>query len=80
MAGAFRGLEFATAGGSTIRMAIGNGAQGIENVALGTYRYNKAANMPELVDVAEYPAECVNPPNGMPATEWLKKGMPGAKC
>jgi branched-chain amino acid transport system substrate-binding protein len=76
---AFRHLEFATASGP-IKMAIGNGAQGIQSVALGTYRYNKAAGKPELIDVAEYPAECVNPPDGVTATEWLQKGMPGAKC
>jgi hypothetical protein len=27
-----------------------------------------------------YPAECVNPPASMTSEEWLKKGMPGAKC
>jgi branched-chain amino acid transport system substrate-binding protein len=79
VAAAFRHLEFATPGGS-IRMAIGNGSQGIESVAVGTYRYNKETRMPELHDVVEYPAECVNPPNGTTATEWLKNGMPGARC
>jgi len=76
---AFRHLEFATASGP-IKMSIGNGAQGIQSVALGTYRYNKAVGKPEIIDVAEYPAECVNPPDGMTATQWLEKGMPGAKC
>jgi branched-chain amino acid transport system substrate-binding protein len=79
VAEAFRHLEFATPSG-TIRMAIGNGSQGIESVAIGTYRYNKDTRMPELFDVVEYPAECVNPPDRMAATEWLKNGMPGAKC
>ena len=79
VAAAFRYLEFPTASGP-IKMAIGKGAQGIQSVALGTYRYNKAASKPQLVDVVEYPAECVNPPDGITATDWLKQGMPGAKC
>ena len=35
---------------------------------------------PEIVDIVRYPAECVNPPANMTPTEWLKAGMPGAKC
>ena len=33
-----------------------------------------------LVDVVRYPADCVNPPKDQPSVEWLKAGMPGAKC
>jgi branched-chain amino acid transport system substrate-binding protein len=79
VAAAFTGLEFATASGP-IKMALGEGHQGIQAVALGRYRYNKATGKPEIVDAAEYPGECVNPPASMTASEWLQKGMPGAKC
>jgi branched-chain amino acid transport system substrate-binding protein len=76
---AFEGLEFE--GPSTkIRMAIGNGHQGVSDIAYGTYKWNKAEGKPELVDVVRYPAECVNPPANMTSVEWLEKGMPGAKC
>jgi branched-chain amino acid transport system substrate-binding protein len=76
---AFEGLEFE--GPSTkIRMAIGNGHQGISDIAYGTYKWNKAEGKPELIDVVRYPAECVNPPANMTSVEWLEKGMPGAKC
>lgn len=76
---AFTGLEFESASGP-VRMALGNGHQGIEEVAVGTYKYNKETNRPELHDVVMYAAECVNPPKDVTSEEWLKQGMPGAKC
>ena len=79
VATAFTGLTFETAGGP-VQMARGNGHQGIEDVAIGIYVYNKTTGKPELHDLVTYPAECVNPPIGMTSEEWLKQGMPGAKC
>ena len=35
---------------------------------------------PEVVDVMRFPAECVNPPAGIDADDWIKDGMKGAKC
>ena len=35
---------------------------------------------PEVVDIVRFAAECVNPPPGITADEWIKAGMPGAKC
>jgi branched-chain amino acid transport system substrate-binding protein len=76
---AFEGLEF-EGPSAKIKMAIGNGHQGISDIAYGTYKFNKAENKAELVDVVRYPAECVNPPANMTSTAWLEGGMPGAKC
>jgi branched-chain amino acid transport system substrate-binding protein len=76
---AFEGLEF-EGPSANIKMAIGNGHQGISDIAYGTYKFNKAENKAELVDVVRYPAECVNPPANMTSTAWLEAGMPGAKC
>jgi len=76
---AFEGLEF-EGPSAKIRRAIGNGHQGVSDIAYGTYKWNKAEGKPELVDVIRYPAECVNPPANMTSVEWLEKGMPGAKC
>lgn len=61
-------------------MAIGNGHQGISDIAYGTFKYNKAEARPEIVDIVRFPAECVNPPANMTSTAWLEAGMPGAKC
>lgn len=79
VAEAFRGLEFD--GPSTrISMARANGHQGISETAYGTFRFNKEKNQPEVVDIVRYPAECVNPPDGVTSQEWLEGGMQGAKC
>ena len=76
---AFAGQEFE--GVSTrISMARAKGHQGISETAYGTFRYNKEANRPEVVDVVRYPAECVNAPDGMTSQAWLEGGMQGAKC
>ncbi len=76
---AFENLEF-EGPSSKIRMAIGNGHQGISDIAYGTFKFNKAENKPEIVDIVRYPAECVNPPANMTSTAWLEGGMAGAKC
>lgn len=79
LAKAFSYLEFETPSGP-IKMAIGGGHQGIQDVPVGVYQYDKAAAKPKVVDVITFPAACVNPPDGMTASNWLEKGMPGAKC
>lgn len=76
---AFEGLEF-EAPSAKIKMALGNGHQGISDIAYGTYRYNKQKGEPEVIDVVRYRAECVNPPANMTSQAWLEGGMKGAKC
>jgi len=63
-----------------VKMALGDGHQGITETAYGTYRFNKQKQMPEIVDIIRYPAECVNPPAGVEAEKWIADGMKGAKC
>jgi branched-chain amino acid transport system substrate-binding protein len=79
VAAAFKGIEFEGPSGS-VKLAIGEGHQGISETAYGTYRFNKEKNEPEIVDVMRFPAECVNPPAGVNAEDWIKDGMKGAKC
>ena len=52
----------------------------VADIAYGSFRFNKAENKAEIVDIVRYPAECVNPPANMTSTAWLEAGMPGAKC
>jgi branched-chain amino acid transport system substrate-binding protein len=33
-----------------------------------------------LDDIQRFPADCVNPPPTTKSEDWLKAGMPGAKC
>jgi len=79
VAAAFKGIEFEGPAGH-VKLALGNGHQGITETAYGTYRFNKQKKEPELVDVVRYPAECVNPPDGVEAEKWIADGMKGAKC
>ena len=79
LAAAFKGIEFEGPSGS-VKLAIGDGHQGISETAYGTYRFNKEKNEPEIVDIVRFPAECVNPPAGVNADDWIKGGMKGAKC
>jgi branched-chain amino acid transport system substrate-binding protein len=76
---AFEGIEVVTPS-TTVRLANGNGHQGISDTAYGTFRFDKAEGKPELVDIVRYPAECVNPPANMDSVAWLEGGMKGAKC
>ena len=79
VATAFEGIEYNSPSGM-VKMALGNGHQGIQATAYGTYRFNKQKNEPEVIDVVRFAAECVNPPADKSSEEWLKAGMPGAKC
>ena len=79
MIAAFEGNSFPTPS-TTVQMALGNGHQGISDTAVGTYKFDKAAGRPEMVDIARYPAACVNPPADVGSIAWLEGGMKGAKC
>jgi branched-chain amino acid transport system substrate-binding protein len=79
VAAAFEGLQF-EGPATTLRLALGKGHQGVSGIAYGTYRFNKQDAKPELIDVIDYPPECVNPPEGTTAQAWLEGGMQGAKC
>ena len=76
---AFEGIEYEAPSGH-IKLANGNGHQGIQPTAYGTYRFNQQTRMPEVVDIIRYAPECVNPPADITADEWIKGGMKGAKC
>ena len=77
--GAFEGIAYEAPNGQ-VKLALANGHQGIQETAYGTYRFNKQKNQPEIVDVIRFPAECVNPPPGISAEDWIKGGMKDAKC
>jgi branched-chain amino acid transport system substrate-binding protein len=79
IAAAFKGIEFTGPAGH-VKMALGDGHQGITGTAYGTYKFNEKTQKPEIVDIKRYAAECVNPPPGADSVAWLKGGMKGAKC
>ena len=79
IAAALAGSEWDTPGGK-IKMALGNGHQAVQAMAIGVTKINPATKAVEITDIERFPAECVNPPEGMKAEEWISAGFPGAKC
>jgi branched-chain amino acid transport system substrate-binding protein len=79
LAAALKGSSWESPAG-TIRMALGDGHQAIQDTAIGRTRWDAGKKMVVLEDIQRFPAECVNPPSSMKSEDWLKAGMPGAKC
>lgn len=79
LAAALQGSSWESPAG-TIRMALGDGHQAIQDTAIGRTRWDAAKKMVVIEDIQRFPAECVNPPASMKSEEWLKAGMPGARC
>ncbi|HXZ92123.1 MAG TPA: ABC transporter substrate-binding protein [Burkholderiales bacterium] len=59
--------------GGLVRMTNGKGHQAIMDTAYGESKY--ANGKLEIVNVKRYPAETVNPPEGMKAADWIKGGF-----
>jgi branched-chain amino acid transport system substrate-binding protein len=66
--------------GTKISFALGKGHQAITGHAYGMYKFDKKTSEPTLVNVIHFSAECVNPPEGVKAEDWLAGGMKGAVC
>jgi len=79
LADALRGSSWPSPGGE-IRMVLGNGHQAIQGTAIGRTKFDPAARRVVAVDVQTFRAECVNPPAGTKSLDWIKAGMPGARC
>jgi branched-chain amino acid transport system substrate-binding protein len=69
---AFENLTFAGPGG-TVKMALGKGHQAVMDAAVGTTKVE--GGQLTIVDIARYPADRVNPPEGMKSEAWLKTGL-----
>ena len=69
---AFENLSFEGVGG-TVKMALGKGHQAVMDNAIGTTK--SAGGQLTIVDIKRYPAERVNPPEGMKSEVWIKSGL-----
>jgi branched-chain amino acid transport system substrate-binding protein len=76
---AFEGLSYEAPSGR-VDMKLGKGHQAIQGMAYATFKFDAAKGEPQLIDVVSYPAECVNPPEGIKSEDWIKGGLKGAKC
>src|SRR3954470_13806962 len=79
MVAAMTGLEWPSPGG-LIQMKLADGHQAIQPIAFSRTKYNPDLKRVDLVDIQYFAAECVNPPPGVKAIDWIKGGMQGAKC
>jgi len=69
---AFEGLSFEGVGGQ-VRMSLGKGHQAVMENAIGTAK--TVGGQFQIVDVKRYPAERVNPPEGVKSEAWIKSGF-----
>jgi len=74
---ALENLEFQAPSG-TVRMALGKGHQAVQEMVYGQYRYKNGK--PEVYNVKRYPAECVNPPDGVKSGDWIKTSLAKTPC
>jgi branched-chain amino acid transport system substrate-binding protein len=76
---ALKGRSIETPSGN-IRLALGNGHQAIQDMAVGEVFFDTEKRSVAVRHVMRFPAECVNPPEGLKSEAWLKGGMAGRKC
>jgi branched-chain amino acid transport system substrate-binding protein len=76
---ALEGLRF-EAFGATVHMARSKGHQAVTESGIGVTKFDRARGVPTVVDVVYYPADCVNPPDGVKSEDWIKGGFKGARC
>ncbi|MCR6632441.1 MAG: ABC transporter substrate-binding protein [Magnetospirillum sp.] len=74
---AFANLSFESPSG-TVKMARANGHQAMQGISYGEYHFENGK--PVLKNVRTYADTCVTPPEGVSGQDWIKAGMPGAKC
>lgn len=77
IAAALEGLEFQAPSG-VVRMALGKGHQAVQEMVYG--QFTKKNGKPEIYNVKRYPAECVNPPDGVKSEEWIKSSLKQTPC
>ena len=69
---ALENLTFEGPGG-TVKMALGKGHQAVMDAAVGTTKIE--GGQLAIVDIARYPADRVNPPDGVKSEAWIKSGL-----
>jgi branched-chain amino acid transport system substrate-binding protein len=69
---ALENLTFEGPGG-TVKMSLGKGHQAVMDVAVGTAR--TVGGELRIVDIKRYPADQVNPPEGVKSEAWIKSGF-----
>ncbi len=73
------GLEFESFS-TQVKLSNAKGHQAVTENGFGISKYDKKKREVVLTDIKFYPPECVEAPPGVQSDEWIKNGMPGAKC
>lgn len=73
------GLKFDAPSGS-VDMTRAKGHQAVQSISFGEYQYDPKAGRGAVVKVKTYAGDCVMPPEGAKASDWIKAGFPGAAC
>ncbi len=73
------GLTYEAPSG-TVTMARSKGHQAVQAVSFGEYQFDAKTGKAEVTKVRTYAGECLMPPDGSSAADWIKAGFPGAKC
>jgi branched-chain amino acid transport system substrate-binding protein len=73
------GLTFEAPSG-TVMMSRAKGHQAVQAVSLGEYQFDAKSGKAQVTNVKTYAGECLMPPEGSTAADWIKAGFPGAKC
>jgi branched-chain amino acid transport system substrate-binding protein len=73
------GLTFDAPSGS-VNMSRSKGHQAVQSVSFGEYQYDAKSGKASVAKVKTYAGDCLMPPEGSNAPEWIKAGFPGAKC
>jgi branched-chain amino acid transport system substrate-binding protein len=66
--------------GTTVHMSRSKGHQAVTESAIGVSKFDRAKGVPTVTDITYYPADCVNPPDGVKSEAWIGSGFKGAKC
>ena len=77
LAAAMKGATFESVSG-TVEMARGNGHQAMQGITYGEYHYEDG--VASIKNAVSFDGECVTPPEGVAAADWISDGFPGAKC
>ncbi len=79
LAAAMKGSSWEAPSGK-ITMALGDGHQAIQPNAIGKTHWDEAKQQMTLIDLEYYKPECVNPPEGIKAADWIAANFEGSDC
>ena len=77
LASGIKGATFESVSG-TVQMARANGHQAMQGITYGEYHYEDGEA--SIVNKVSFSGECVTPPEGVSAADWIADDFAGAEC